>query len=201
MARYSQDHKQQTHARILKAARPLLQTEGIDGIGIPAVMEQAGLTHGGFYAHFHSKDSLVAEVCAGALARRVEKLAAAAETDAPRAELAAYIDEYLDPEHRDNRATGCILPALAGEVARQAPEVRHAFTAAFEQYEAGLARLLPDQEGASRDDAALLLATGMAGALVLARAVDDPALSDRILAAARTFYKHQFTEQAQESRT
>src|SRR5436853_4385744 len=135
MARYTTDHKQQIHDQILAAARALMARGGIAEIGIPRVMGQAGLTHGGFYAHFASKDALVAEVCSLALGKtadRVTRLAASAES--PAVALRTYLGQYLNPSHRDEQGSGCVLPSLSGEIARQDAPVRRAYTAAFERY-------------------------------------------------------------------
>ncbi|HUS13605.1 MAG TPA: TetR/AcrR family transcriptional regulator [Chloroflexia bacterium] len=190
--RYSKDHKQETRKQIVRAARQIMQTDGIEGTSIPAVMGAAGLTHGGFYAYFPSKTDLVAEVCTVALARRTTLLGEAAQAGQPGTELATYIDYYLGPEHSANRGGGCILPALTGDVTRAEPAVRHALTEAVRGYAHGIAGLLPAGDP-DREDEALVLAAGMAGAVMLARTVDDPALGDRILAAARRFYRQTFT--------
>ncbi len=106
------------------------------------------------------------------------------------------IDRYLSAEHRDDPAGGCVLPALAGEVRREPAEVRHAFTEELRRYFDRLAPLLPDQDARERADHELILASGMVGAVLLARAVDDPALSDRILEACRQFYTTAFAPPA-----
>ena len=95
MARYAKEHKQQTRQQILRAARRMLQTRGVEGTAIPALMGEAGLTHGGFYAYFRNKTDLLAEVCAGALRRRSDKLAAAAASPTPGKEMAEFIDDHL----------------------------------------------------------------------------------------------------------
>ena len=192
MARYTKEHKQQTRTQILRAARRMLQTQGVEGTAIPALMAEAGLTHGGFYAHFRNKTDLLAAVAGEALKRRSAQLTAAAAEPHPAAALGAFVDYYLSAAHRADQATGCILPALTADLTRQEPEVRHALTGALTEYVASIAALLPDGAAQTRDDQALVLAAGMTGALLLARAVDDPQLSDRILTAAHDFYKTQF---------
>ncbi len=190
--RYAKEHKERTRRRILEAAGPAFREQGVAGVGIGEVMGRAGLTHGGFYAHFDSKDDLVAAACAEGLAESAEKLLSAAAGAPPGAGLRAVIDAYLSRRHRDTPADGCPMPALAGEVTRQPPAVRHAFAGGLEGYLDRLAPLLPDRPGADRVDDALVLVAGMAGAVLLARVVDDPALSDRILDAARDFYGRAF---------
>lgn len=192
MARYAKEHKAETRKLILKAARKSLQTRGIEGTAIPALMGEAGLTHGGFYAHFGSKTALLAEVCGMALRRRIGLLEASALRGSPGEELAAFIDDYLSIEHLDNRATGCILPALAGEISRQESQVRRSLTESVEEYMQRIAALMPGDNDAEQQASAMVLASGMAGALMLARTVDDRAMSERILSSAREFYKSSF---------
>ena len=194
--RYSQEHKQQTHQRVISAAARAFRAQGVANVSIPTLMRQVGLTHGGFYAHFESKDALVAAACASGQGETVKQLFRAAETAAPGKELQAILDTYLSPTHRDDPASGCSVPALAAEIAREPAEVRHAFTQSIRALLDRLKPLMPESGPAATDepiDAALALLSGMAGAVLLARAVDDPALSDRILDAARAFYSHAFT--------
>lgn len=189
---YSKQHKQETHERILRAAGRALREAGVDGVAIGELMARAGLTHGGFYAHFPSKDALVAEACARGMAESGEQLfavATKAAAQSPGEGVHAFVDGYLSARHRDAPATGCMLPALAADVARSPGEVRTAFTTGIEAYLDRLATLLAP--GSSRDDALVLL-SGVVGAMLLARAVDDEQLSDRILAAARDFYTAAF---------
>ncbi|HEV7126883.1 MAG TPA: TetR/AcrR family transcriptional regulator [Ktedonobacterales bacterium] len=184
--RYSSVHKARTRHQILTAAARALRARGISGVGIGDVMRGAGLTHGGFYAHFDSKSALVAEACAQGMAETSERLLGAA-VQVPQAEaLEVIIDAYLSPAHRDHPATGCVLPALASEIAREGPDVRNAFTRALEQLVTGLSSFTDGHAsgGDSHDDALALMAS-LLGTLLLARAVDDPILSERMLRAAR----------------
>ena len=187
-------HKARTHARILAVAARAIRERGIEGVCIADLMQAADLTHGGFYAHFANKSAMVAEAAQEGLAEsRRAFLAAAAEAN-PSAPLREIIRRYVSRQHRDGPAEGCAMPALAGEVVRESPEVRRAFTAGVQEFVAGLADYLPDHPGQpaltteERRDTALVLTAGMAGAVALARAVDDPAMSDRLLLAARRFY-------------
>jgi TetR/AcrR family transcriptional repressor of nem operon len=157
-------------------------------------MRQAGLTHGGFYAHFPSKDALIASSFAEGFGESAERLLVQRD-GVPAAEtLATVIRAYLSRAHRDTPDTGCVVPALTAEVARGSSAVRASFTAALRDYARRLALLLPASESADanrdvdQDAEALALLAGMAGALQLARAVDDPALSDAILRHARHLY-------------
>ncbi|HEX8033789.1 MAG TPA: TetR/AcrR family transcriptional regulator [Ktedonobacterales bacterium] len=198
--RYSQQHKQQTRQRVIAAAARAFRAQGVANVSIPTLMKQVGLTHGGFYAHFESKDALVAEACASGQGETVKQLFRAAEQADPGKKLQAILDTYLTPAHRDNPASGCTIPALAAEIAREPAEVRHAFTQSIRALLARLKPLMPDCGIDATDeptneptDETLALLSGMAGAVLLARAVDDPALSDRILDAAHTFYSRAFT--------
>jgi TetR/AcrR family transcriptional regulator, transcriptional repressor for nem operon len=188
MARTSRAEKARTRERLVETASHEFRAKGVAGTSIPALMERVGLTHGTFYAHFDSKDALVAEAYAHGLNETVERLLRRAETAPPGRGLDAMIDYYLSAEHRDDPAGGCVLPALAGEVRREPAAVRHAFTEELRRYFDRLALLLPDQDMQARTDHELILASGMVGAVLLARAVDDPELSDRILDACRGFY-------------
>lgn len=184
MARYPKEQKAQTREQIVATASRAFRTRGVGEVSIPALMGQLGLTHGGFYAHFPSKEALAAEACARPLLARSRELAALP----PGAEsLARVITAYIDPRKRDNPGESCPLPSLSGELARANPEVRHAFTEALREYMERLAALLPPDVAARGEDQELALAATMVGAVLLARAVDDPELSDRILAAGRAF--------------
>lgn len=196
---YSKAHKARTRARIVEAAAHAFRQEGVNGVGIPAVMQQAGLTHGGFYAHFASKDGLVAEACAAGFAESAERLLRQVARRGPDDALHRIIAAYLSPQHRDNPASGCMIPAIAGEVAHSSAEVRAAFTHGLADYARQLGAYLPasgDGDIERRTDDALVLLSGLAGALLLARAVSDAEMSERILAAARTFYTQVFSENA-----
>ncbi|HEX6542489.1 MAG TPA: TetR/AcrR family transcriptional regulator [Ktedonobacterales bacterium] len=206
---YTREHKQRTRERILRVAARAFREEGIGGVSVPEVMGQAGLTHGGFYGHFPSKDALVIEMFEEAFGETAESLLAQVAQAEPDNPMRAMVRAYLSRTHRDTPGDGCTVATLGAEVARSTPEVRAGFTRALRGYIRRLAAYLParhstgeysperstrdeaDDEERREDDALVLLA-GMAGALQLARAVDDPALSDRILRAARAFYKQSF---------
>ena len=174
--RVSQVKASENRDRIVAAAARLFRARGIDGVGIDAIMDAAGLTHGGFYRHFPSKEGLVAE----AVARGLD--GAAPDGDLSRD---AYLARYLSPDHRDDPGGGCVFAALGADVARGGPGARGALTHAVARQITRFARWFArDDEAAAREQAIAALA-GMVGALVLARAVDDPALSDEILPAAR----------------
>lgn len=192
MVRYPGGHKEKTREQIVSAAARAFREEGVAGVSVGELMGRAGLTHGGFYAHFRSKDQLVAEACRCALRESSTRLIEAARKAPPEERLAAFIRAYASAAHRDDPGGGCIMPALAAELGRHdAPEVRAAFTESFNERVAMLARALPE-DGTDRTDRALALMSGLAGAVMLSRAVDDRVLSDRILQASRDVFTAAF---------
>lgn len=185
---YSKAHKARTRARIVAAAARAFRAEGIGKVAIPALMRDAGLTHGGFYAHFASKDALVAEACARGLSESSEAILAAADAKPPDEALRLIIRAYLSRGHRDNPDTGCAIAALGAEIAREPDGVRTAFADALHDYARRIAAYLPpDASEEEREEAALVLLSGMAGTLMVARALEREQ-SDRLLLAARRFY-------------
>jgi TetR/AcrR family transcriptional regulator, transcriptional repressor for nem operon len=185
---YSKAHKARTHARIVETAARAFRERGVEGVRIADVMQSAGLTHGGFYAHFADKDSLFAEAARQGLYESRQSFLTEAAAANPEAPLREIIRRYVSRRHRDAPAEGCAMPALAAEVARESTAVRGAFTSAVEDFVIGLEAYVPGETPDARRDAALALTAGMVGAVALARALDDPELSDRILLATRRFY-------------
>lgn len=178
--RYAEGHKQAVRERILKTAAKELRRNGLSGIGIPALMKAAGLTHGAFYSHFPNRDALVAE------AIRTAAAASADETLGETHALEQSLALYLSPEHLQHPELGCVLAALGGEGARQSAPIRSAFAAAARGLLAAIDRKLkPREPSLAPSDAALQLAAAMVGSVVLARLVDDPNLAQRLLTAAR----------------
>ena len=177
--RYSKDHKQATRQRILEAAGRRFKQDGIDGAGVATVMSDAGLTNGAFYAHFSSKEDLVANVLADQL--RAQRRSLDAEPS-DRAGLDAFVRSYLSAEHRDQSAEGCPSAALLDEIARRPSETRDVFTDEVMRVVDDIAsRLRPtDAEGARAD--ALTVFGLMIGTLQLARTLTDSDLSDQLLA-------------------
>ena len=183
--RYSKEHKQETHAKIVKKAAVLLREKGAHGIGVADLMKEAGLTHGGFYAHFESREALVIEAFAYAMDRSTERWRRLAEQTPPDKRLATIIQSYLTPVHRDDPGHGCAVPALGAEIARESPKTRRAFAAKLEQMIDMLADQIPDlAPKAARKQAVATLAT-MMGALVLSRIAGSGEFSDEILSIGR----------------
>jgi len=183
--RYSKEHKLETHARIVKKASVRLREKGAHGVGVADLMKEAGLTHGGFYAHFDSREALVVEAFAYAMDRSTERWRKLAEQMAPEQRLASIVDSYLTPVHRDDPGHGCAVPALGAEIARESPKTRKAFAAKLEQMIDMLAGQIPDvPRKAARKQAMAALAT-MMGTMVLARVAGNGEFSDEILGAGR----------------
>lgn len=179
--RGTSEQKAETRQRIMDAAGRLFRRDGIDGVGVDAVMRQAGLTHGGFYGHFPSKEALAAEVCADTLGHSAARWEAARARHGPEQALARIVESYLSDAHLQQSERGCIVPTLGAELARR-PGSRPALTDAVKGMVETLARCLPRRRARERALAGL---SCMVGAVVLARLSSDPALSAEILAAAR----------------
>ena len=171
------------HERVLDVAGTLFRERGFDGIGVADIMKRAGLTHGGFYGQFGSKDDLAAETTARVLGKAgwQERLTAKANPS-----FGDIVRAYLSPRHRDDPGTGCLLSALGSEAARQPRAVRRAFTDGFRARMDAWLKLVPGRSQGARREKALATMAGLVGALILSRAVDDPALSDEILEATAT---------------
>jgi TetR/AcrR family transcriptional regulator, transcriptional repressor for nem operon len=183
--RYSREHKQETHARIVRKASVRLREKGAHGVGVADLMKEAGLTHGGFYAHFDSREALVIEAFAYAMDRSMEHWRRAFGQVPPDKRLSMIVDSYLTPVHRDDPGHGCAVPTLGAEIVRESPKTRKAFAAKLEQMIDMMAAQIPDASGkAARKQAAATLAT-MMGTLVLSRIAGTSEFSDEILAAGR----------------
>ena len=177
--RYSRGHKQATRQRILEAAGRRFKEDGIDGAGVAAVMSDADLTNGAFYAHFASKEDLVANVLADQL--RAQRQTFDAEPP-DREELEVFIRSYLSPQHRDEYADGCPSAALLDEIACRPATTKQVFTDQLMGIIDDIApRLDPTDAEAAQTDALTLFGL-MLGTLQLARALTDRALSDQLLA-------------------
>lgn len=176
--RYAKGHKDETRQHIVEVAAKKFREEGLAGAGIAGLMAEAGLTNGAFYNHFESKEHLVQEAMAHALGKRD-----AAMREAGPGAGEAFIRSYLSPSHRDGPGQGCFTAALAAEIARHPDSTREAFTQAIQRTLGRIGAELPDGLPAEeREQKAAAIYAVMVGALQLARAVTDEALSDRILA-------------------
>lgn len=183
--RYSREHKQETHGRIVKKASVRLREKGAHGIGVADLMKEAGLTHGGFYAHFDSREALVIEAFIYAMDRSMDHWRKITGEVAPEKRLALIVEAYLSALHRDNPGHGCSIPALGAEIARESPKTRKAFAGKLDEMIEMMAGNIPDlPRKAARKQAIATLAT-MAGTMLLARIAGASDLSDEVLKAGR----------------
>jgi TetR/AcrR family transcriptional regulator, transcriptional repressor for nem operon len=183
--RYSREHKQETHARIVRKASVRLREKGAHGIGVADLMKEAGLTHGGFYAHFDSREALVIEAFNYAMDRATERWRKMAEETPPEKRFAAIVESYLSALHRDDPGHGCAITALGPDIARESPKTRKAFAAKLNDMIEMMADQVPElPRKVARQQAIAALST-MAGALVLSRVAGSGQFSEEILGAGR----------------
>lgn len=191
--RYPAAHKVTTRRRIVAAASAAFREQGLERTGVDEVMRRAGLTHGGFYAHFRDKSELVAEACTEAFEGAVVNLEriAAQPTAARRARV--LIDSYLSRHHRDNRGSGCLIVAVATDVGRLTGAARRGYAAGFARHleRLAVALRLSDDAAVNRDQVTHLMSS-LVGALLFARAADEPARSDAMLESARRVLHQEF---------
>ncbi|MBR0713339.1 TetR/AcrR family transcriptional regulator [Bradyrhizobium liaoningense] len=183
--RYSREHKQETHDRIVRKASVRLREKGAHGIGVADLMKEAGLTHGGFYAHFDSREALVIEAFAYAMDRSMEHWRKMTDQVSPEKRLSLIAETYLSALHRDDPGHGCSIPALGAEIARESPKTRKAFAGKLDE----MIEMMADHitgvpRKAARKQAIATLAT-MAGTMLLARVAGNGELSDEVLKAGK----------------
>ena len=193
--RYSSEHKARTHENILSMAARSFRERGGDTSGIGTVMKKAGLAKGGFYRHFESKDDLLVEAVARAfeeMGRGMEQVA----KSAPEGQaLRAMIERYLSMGHANSPGTGCVLSALAPELARKPVGVRRRIEALQDAYRERLLPFVPGQTREEKLEKCRLLFSSMAGVLMMARMTSDPERREERLMEARGFFIKQFVEQ------
>jgi len=178
---HSKASKANTHARLVEAAAARFKERGVDGISLSDLMKELKLTHGGFYRHFDSRDELVTEALELALTQTGQAMRERL-FDGGKSNLAAFVDFYLDEAHRDERAAGCAVAALAGDAPRKSADVQAQFRQHIERNLETLSDAL--RAGGSTDDAratAILVLSALYGALIMARAVGDSPLSSEVL--------------------
>jgi TetR/AcrR family transcriptional regulator, transcriptional repressor for nem operon len=183
MTRAALKSKDVTHERIVETAARAIRRSGYNGTSVADIMKEAGLTHGGFYAHFPSREAMLAEAADRAGAESVAVSTRVAATAQPEQALQALVRAYLSKEHVKSVEMGCPIAALGSEMPRQAPEVRRAATRRIKEMIDVVARQLPDWGQPAAHEHALVTVAASVGALLLARAVDDPKLSDALLEA------------------
>lgn len=167
----SREQMAQNRRRILEVASQLFKDKGFDAVSVAEVMKAAGLTHGGFYGHFNSKDDLVAQTLAHALAA----------DSFGDGKFSDFVRSYLAPRHRDNPGKGCPTAGLAAAIRHQTPAAKTAMADGLRSQLARIEQVLQEQDAANKRRAAIGSWAAMVGAVILARAVDDPELSDEVL--------------------
>jgi AcrR family transcriptional regulator len=190
MRKVASRSKETTHERIVETAARAIRRSGYAGTSVADIMKEAGLTHGGFYAHFASREAMLAEAADRAGAEAVAASARIAAAGPPEQALQSLLRAYLSKEHMENAEIGCPVSALGSEMPRQAPEVRRAATRRIKEMIDVVARQSPDWGQPGAHEHALVTTATMVGALVMARAVDDPKLSDALLKAALKHLAH-----------
>jgi AcrR family transcriptional regulator len=176
--------KEASHERIVSAAARAIRRSGYDGTGVADIMKEAGLTHGAFYAHFPSREAMLTEAAARACAETAAATAGVVARVPAEQALNSLLRTYLSPEHLAQVELGCPLAALGSETPRQAPEVRRVTTRHIKEMIDFVARQSPDWGQPAAHERALVTVAAMVGTLMLARAVDDPALSASLCEAA-----------------
>ncbi len=179
----TKEKAEENRRHVIETSSRLFREKGFDGVGVSTLMQAAGLTHGGFYKQFASKDDLITQATKAALDQAVQQLSALVEDDKHTA-LAQAVGLYLSDQHRDGVGTGCAFAALGPDVARHGPAARDVMERGVEDHLALLAPLMDDKEGSPAREQAMVAMATMVGVLVLARTVESQALSSAVLDAA-----------------
>jgi TetR/AcrR family transcriptional repressor of nem operon len=177
---HSQTEKRKNHERIVRTASKRFREKGLEGVGIADLMKEVGLTVGGFYKHFDSRDDLVVEALRSALGTW-RRQAEAAASGGPPLTYTKLVDDYLSEAHRDHPGTGCPIGALAGEIARRGKRTRALFTEEIRNDFRLIADLTPGKDQGPARSRAILTLSALVGAIGLSRAISDEALSREIL--------------------
>lgn len=173
---YPTGHKAKVRARILDSAAQAFRKNGIRETSVPFIMKGAGLTHGGFYSHFASKEQLIAETCSNIVNHTLDTLRTIAQEENAESKFEAVINYYLSTVHRDNIEEGCIIPTLSGEIAQSSEEIRVIFSQELERF----IDFISEIAGCDKSSGGIVLSI-MIGSLLLARGIKDPVMSDNIL--------------------
>ena len=190
--RYPPEHKTETRQKIVKDASRRLRAEGIAGAAVPAVMRDAGLTHGGFYKHFESKDELLMESLREAFREIADRLTHAGEQSPPGTAWKAILKAYLSPEHCDHAEYGCPVAALAPELARAGKAMKSEILGELMNYKSRMIPFMPGRRVADKERAFFAIFSTMIGAIGIARMLPDKAAQAKVLASARDFLLHRF---------
>jgi TetR/AcrR family transcriptional regulator, transcriptional repressor for nem operon len=190
--RYRPEHKAEVHQKIVEDASRRVRAEGLNGAAVAAVMRDTGLTHGGFYKHFESKDELLLESLSEAFRDIADTLVRAAMQSRPEAAWKAIVKTYLSLEFCDHPERGCPLPALAPELARVDQQMRRRILPQLVHYRDRMLPFMPGRQTADKERAFFAIFSTMAGAIEIARMLPEPAMREKVLAAARNFLLSSF---------
>ena len=199
--RYTSGHKAETHQRIVKDASRRVRSEGITGAAVSAVMRDAGLTHGGFYKHFESKNELLIESLREAFKEIADTLVEAAERAKPEAAWKAIVKTYLSLEYCDHVEYGCPLPALAPEMARADKTLRAAILEELKKYKRRMQPFMPGERAVDKERAFFSIFSTMVGAIEIARMLPEPAMREKVLSSARELVLRSFRPSGKHGRT
>ena len=187
--RYSDTHKSETHAKLVRLAAKALRAKGPEGLAVADLMQAAGLTHGGFYAHFKSKDALLVEALEGVFDESKRTFQGVTDGLPPRDALARYIDLYVSPAHRDNRSRECPIAALNSDLPRQSKKFRATFDSGLRAHLNRLTDLIKAADINDSEALAASVQSAMAGAVAVSRTIFDRRFSDELLKSARASIK------------
>ena len=190
--RYRPEHKAEIHHKIVKDASRRVRAEGLGGAAVTAVMRDTGLTHGGFYKHFESKDELLLESLREAFREFGDTLVRAAEESHPQTAWKAIIEAYLSLEYCDHAGRGCPLTALSPELARSGKRMRNRIFTELVKYKDRMVPFMPGQRTSDKERAFFVIFSTMIGAVEIARMLPDRAAQEKVLASARTFLLSSF---------
>ena len=190
--RYQPEHKAEIHRKIVKDAARRVRTEGLAGAAVSSVMRDTGLTHGGFYKHFPSKDELLIEALAEAFREIADHLAQAAQDSEPGAGWRAIVKTYLTPEHADHAEWECPLAALGSELARADPTMKARVFGELAKYRSRMLPFMPGRRTADKERTFFAIFSTMIGAMELARVMPEPSMRAKVLGSARDFLLSSF---------
>src|SRR5580698_348130 len=190
--RYQPEHKAETHQKIVKDASRRIRNEGMTGAAVSAVMRDAGLTHGGFYKHFESKDALLMESLSEAFQEIADRLAEAGEQSPPETAWKAIVKTYLSLEYCDHAEHGCPLTALAPELARADKTMKAQIFEELKKYRSRMLPFMPGRRTADKECAFFSIFSTMMGAIEIARMLPEPAMREKVLASARELLLRSF---------
>ena len=190
--RYRPEHKAEVHQKIVRDASRRVRTEGLSGAAVAAVMRDTGLTHGGFYKHFESKDALLMESLSEAFQEIADRLAQAAAKSQPQTAWKAIVKTYLSLEYCDHIEYGCPLTALAPELARADKAMKPRIFEELKRYRSRMLPFMPGQRTADKERAFFSIFSTMVGAIEIARMLPEPAMREKVLANARDLLLRSF---------